>query len=103
MQHYHVLKKLNLDPYHRVVGGVRGLLAKYLLVCCCIYDSLKFDMQHDHFLKMQKFDLLTPPPGSGGGKLEGCLSTKNMLPCCCFYNSFKLDMQHDHVVEKLEF
>ena len=78
---------------------MRGLLAKYLLVCCCICDSLIFDMQHDHFLKMLKFDLLTPPQGQGG-KLEGCLSTKNMLPCCCFYNSFKLDMQHDHVVEK---
>ena len=34
-------------------------------------------MQHDHFLKMLKFDLLIPPPGSGG-ELEGCLSTKNM-------------------------
>ena len=66
MKHYHVLKKLNLDPYHRVPGGVRGLSAKYLLVCCCIFDSLKFDMQHDHVLKMLKFDLLTPPPGSWG-------------------------------------
>ena len=66
MQHYHVLKKLNLDPYHRVAGGVRVLSAKYLLVCCCICDSLKFDMQHDDVLKMLKFDLLTPPPGSWG-------------------------------------
>ena len=102
MQHYHVLKKLNLDPYHRVAGGVRGLLAKYLLVCCCICDSLKFDMQHDHFLKMLKFDLLTPPPGSGGGGVGG-VSVDKKYACSCFYNSFKLDMQHDHVVEKLEF
>ena len=31
--------------------GVEGdLRAKYLLPCCCIQDSLKFDKQHDHVL-----------------------------------------------------
>ena len=39
----------------------RGLRAKYLLPCCCISDSLKFDMQHDRVLKKLNFDLLTPP------------------------------------------
>ena len=48
-----------------VWGG--GLRAKYLLPCCCIRDSLLFDMQHDHVLKKLNFDLLTPTPGSGAG------------------------------------
>ena len=43
------------------------LKAKYLLPCCCIRDSLNFDMQHVHVLKKLNFDLLTPSPGSGGG------------------------------------
>ena len=70
MQHDHVLKKLNFylwTPSPRVVcvcvwGG--GLWVKYLLPCCCIRDSLKFDIQHDHVLKKFYFDLLTPTQGS---------------------------------------
>ena len=59
-------EKVEFRPLPQGRGGVRGLSAKYLLVCCCICDSLKFDMQHDHVLKMLKFDLLNPPPGSWG-------------------------------------
>ena len=48
------------------VGGLgENLRAKYLLPCCCIHDSLKFDMQHDHALKILNFDL-TPGSGVGG-------------------------------------
>ena len=39
MQHYHVLKKLNFDLLTPFPGpGYGG--AKYLLPCCCIFDSL---------------------------------------------------------------
>ena len=41
------------------VGG-RSLRVKYSLACCCICDSLKFDMQHDHVLKKLNFDLFNP-------------------------------------------
>ena len=40
-----------------------GLRAKYLLSCCCIRDSLSFDLQQDHVLKKLNFDL----QGWGGG------------------------------------
>ena len=67
MQHDHVLKKLNFDLLTPSpgLGRVRGgaVLAKYLLPCCRILDSLEFDMQHDHLLKSLNFDLLTPPRG----------------------------------------
>ena len=65
MQHDHVLKKLKFDPNPRV-RGLRGLQAKYLRSCCCIPDSLYFDMQHDIVLKKFNFDLLTPSPGQEG-------------------------------------
>ena len=42
-----------------------------MLPCCCIPDSFKYDLQHDHVLKKLNFDLLTPPPGSGAG--GGCV------------------------------
>ena len=32
--------------------------AKDLFPCCCIHDSLQFDMQHDNVLKKLTFDLL---------------------------------------------
>ena len=32
------------------------LRVKYLLQCCCICDSLLFDMQHDHVLNKLTFD-----------------------------------------------
>ena len=35
---------------------------KYLLPSCCIYDSLKYDMQHDQVLKQLNCDLLTLYP-----------------------------------------
>ena len=41
--------------------------AKYLVPFCCIHESLKFDMQHDHILKKWNFNLLTKSPKSGGG------------------------------------
>ena len=52
MQHDHVLKKLNFDLLTpRGGGGGGGLQIKNLRPCCCIGDSLKFDMQRDHVLK----------------------------------------------------
>ena len=39
-----------IDPIPRVEED-GGLRAKYLLPCCCICDSLEFDMCHDHILK----------------------------------------------------
>ena len=67
MQHDYVLKKLNLDllPNPRV-GGLRP---KYLLPCCCILDSLHFDMQHDHVLKILPTDPILSVGGGGGGGL----------------------------------
>ena len=41
--------------------------AKYLLPCCCILDSLLFDMQHEIVLKKINFDILTPRLEGGGG------------------------------------
>ena len=38
---------------------------EYVLVCCCIRHSLKFDMQHDHDLIKLNLDLLTLPRGKG--------------------------------------
>ena len=72
------MKKLNFDllipPQGRGGGGGGGWggwhQAKYLLPCCCIPESLQFDMQHDHVLKKFKFDLLTLSPGSGVGVCE---------------------------------
>ena len=81
MQHDHVLKKLDFDLLtHRV--GVRGeglgSAGKiFATVCCCICDSLKFDMQHDQILKKLNFD---PIPSQGG------LRAKHLLPCCCIYD-----------------
>ena len=37
------------DPIPRVWGG--GLQVKYLLPCCCIHDSIQFDMEDVHILK----------------------------------------------------
>ena len=50
------------------MGGGRerviwGLQAKYLVLCCCNRDSLRFVMQHDHVLKKRNFDQLTPSRG----------------------------------------
>ena len=67
MQHDHVLKLLNFDlltSFPRVDGG-GGMQSKYLVLCCCNCDSLKFDMQHDRVLKKWNIDLLTLSPGSG--------------------------------------
>ena len=82
MQHDPVLKKMKFDlltPSLGSVGAGRvgGLQAKYFLPCCCIVDSLQFDMQHDHFLKKLNFDLLTPfpGPGGGGGPAGNCFAT----------------------------
>ena len=61
-------------------GGGGSLQAKYLVLCCCNRDSLKFDMQHDYVLKKWNFDLLTLSPGSGwgsggGGRGSACKQT----------------------------
>ena len=51
------------------MGG--GLREKYLLPCCCIRDSLQFDMQDDHVLKKLNFNRLIPRVvnGEGGSKI----------------------------------
>ena len=68
MQYDHILKKLNFDLFTLPPGPREGgLRAKYLLPCCCIYDSILFDMQHDNVLKKLNFDLLTTPPKSKQG------------------------------------
>ena len=69
MHHDHVLIKSNFDlptPSPGSGGGGGGMWAKYLLTCCCIRASFKFDMQHKHVLRKLNFYLLTPSPGSGG-------------------------------------
>ena len=77
MQHDHVLKKLYLELLTpRVMwggGGGGGLRPKYLLPCCCIRDSIQFDMQYDIVQKKLNFDQWTPPLGSGvGGGGQSC-------------------------------
>ena len=66
--------------------------AKYLVLCCCNRDSLKFDMQHDHVLKKLNFNLLTPFPVSGKRDMQA----KYLVLCCCNRDSLKFDMQRDH-------
>ena len=56
------------------MGVSRALRAKYLLPLCCIHDSLKFDMQNDHVLKMLNFDILTQLPKSTQGAGTGLRS-----------------------------
>ena len=55
-------------------------------------------MEHDHDLKKINFDLLTPTPGSLGGRWgEGRgLRAKYLLTCCSIRDSPLFDMQHDH-------
>ena len=105
MQHDHVLKKLNLDlliPYRRVLGlgvcvqniccHVAEFMIPFNLICnmtmfwnsCCIGDSLKFDMQHDHVLKKWILTYWPNPLGRGGGR---CLRAKYLLQCCCIRDS----------------
>ena len=47
------------------------------------FDSLLFDMQHDHVLKRLNFDLLTKSPGSGEGKRQA-FDQKSRLICFIF-------------------
>ena len=49
-------------------------MGKKLLPCCCIRDSIKFYMQHDHVLKNVE---LTPGGGGGGG------SAGKIFATCC--------------------
>ena len=70
----------------------RGLLAKYLLPCCCIHDSHLFDMQHDHVLKILNFDY----QGQGGGCKE-----KNCYHVAAFVISFNL--MYNMTMHKLNF
>ena len=58
---------MQLSPSPGSGGGVGGLRANYLLPCCCILDSLKFDMQRDHVLKKLTFEPPPPPPPQGRG------------------------------------
>ena len=68
-------------------GGEGGLQAKLLRPCCCIRDSLKFDMQHDIFLKKKKiFD----PRGSGGGGWVGVCGQNICYLVAAFVTLFNL-------------
>ena len=84
-------KSQNINPISltpKFTLGRRGgevLRAKYLLPCCCIHDSLEFDMQHDHVLKKLNFDLLTPYSRVLGGRVGLC--AKYLLLCCCIHDS----------------
>ena len=63
------------------MGGGGGLCAKHLLPYCCVRDSLKYDMQHDHILKKLNFDLLTPIPMIEGGGGAGGVCGQSI----CYY------------------
>ena len=59
-------------------------------------------MQLDHVLKKLNLDLLTPPPGSGGG-VKGGLQAKYLRPRCCILNSLLFDMQYAIILKKWNF
>ena len=58
MQHDHVKMNFDFLTSPKGLGGERGrsLRVNFLLPCCCICDSLKSDMQHDHVLKKLNSD-----------------------------------------------
>ena len=99
------MKQLNFDLLTRTAGswegGGDGAAGKtQLLAFCCIRDSLQINIQHDHVLKKLNFDLLTPPPESGGG-CRGVLA-KYLLQCCCSHN-IHLNCYTTWRLEKVEF
>ena len=49
------LKKLNFDFLTQTQGRRDGVCGKICILCCCLCDSLKFDMQYDHVLKKVEF------------------------------------------------
>ena len=59
-----------LTPTPRSGGGGGGLQAKYLVPCCCIRDSLFFDMLHDHVLKKLKLTFWPQPQGQLSGYIS---------------------------------
>ena len=65
------------------MGWDHGGGGKYLLPCCCIRDYIKFDMQHDHFLKKLNFDLLSSTlrvgAVGGGGSVVGKMFATMLL------------------------
>ena len=70
--------------------GRGGLRAKYLLSCCCIRDSLSFDLQQDHVLKKLNFDLQGWGGGGGGGSEHGhivCQESTQQQTCDDAVNS----------------
>ena len=99
MQHDHVLKKWNINLLTPTPGSEGVCLqAKYLRPCCCIRDSLLFDMQHDIVLKKLNFDLLNARVGGGGVCRQNiCYHVST------FRDSNKFDMQHDHPLNKLNY
>ena len=58
--------------------------SKYLLPSCCIYDSIQFDMQHNHIIIKMNLHHLTLTQGSGGERLGA--AGKILLPCCYMYH-----------------
>ena len=77
--------------------------ANYLLPCCCICDSLKSDMQHDHFLKKLIFNFFTPTSGlgCGGGWIGVCVKIFATILLHLLFPLF--DMQHDCVLKQMNF
>ena len=64
MQHYIILKTLNIDLLtHRVRGVCRQKNCYNIATFRDSNKSDKFDMQHDHVLNRLIFDLLAPSPG----------------------------------------
>ena len=74
-----------------------------MLPCCCIPDSLLFDIQREHVLRKLNFDTTHRVEGAGGGGGKRGLLAKYLLVCCCICDLLKFDMQHDHVLKMLKF
>ena len=56
MEHKHALEKFNFDLLiSKVVEEGEGMLAKYLLPCCCKHESILFRMHNDHVLKKNEY------------------------------------------------
>ena len=68
-----IFKKKTVWPLTPPQGSSLCVRSDYVLACCCIRDSISFDLQHDHFLKRLQFDLWSHPRVGGGG--GGCLQT----------------------------
>ena len=73
-------KSLIITFFIPSAGSGRGLRAKLLLPCCCIWWFSLIWYTHGHVLQKLNFNLLTPSPGLGRD-----LRAKYLLPCCCIW------------------